>query len=64
MKIGFTSLLTLILITLKLTHYIDWSWWLVLAPSWASWLVAFVVLVAIESHEQREKAKTARRRRW
>lgn len=28
----FFSLLQLIFITLKLTNYIDWSWWLVLLP--------------------------------
>ena len=32
--IGFFGLLTLIFITLKLTNYIDWSWWWVLAPLW------------------------------
>jgi len=32
--IGFFGLLTLIFITLKLTNYIDWSWWWVLAPMW------------------------------
>lgn len=26
--IGFTGLLTIVFITLKLTHVIDWSWWL------------------------------------
>jgi len=26
-NIGVPSLLILIFITLKLTHYIDWSWW-------------------------------------
>lgn len=30
--IGFLPLLTLIFITLKLTGYITWSWWLVLLP--------------------------------
>jgi hypothetical protein len=29
---GFTEVLTLIFIVLKLTHYIDWSWWAVFAP--------------------------------
>ena len=28
--IGFTGLLTILFIGLKLTGYIDWSWWLVL----------------------------------
>lgn len=34
MQIGFPGLLALIFITLKLTDYIDWSWWWVLAPIW------------------------------
>jgi hypothetical protein len=32
--IGFAGLLTIVFITLKLTNYIDWSWWWVLAPLW------------------------------
>lgn len=28
--IGFTGLLTIVLIVLKLTGFIDWSWWLVI----------------------------------
>ena len=48
MQIGFPGLLTLIFITLKLTDYIDWSWWWVLSPFWITILVAvgFVLLVA------------------
>jgi ABC-type nickel/cobalt efflux system permease component RcnA len=30
--IGFVGLLTIVFITLKLTGYIDWSWWWVLSP--------------------------------
>ena len=30
--IGFVGLLTVVFITLKLTDYIDWSWWWVLSP--------------------------------
>jgi len=30
--IGFTGLLTIVFVTLKLTNYIDWSWWWVLSP--------------------------------
>lgn len=29
---GFLNILQLILITLKLFHFINWSWWYVLAP--------------------------------
>jgi hypothetical protein len=39
--IGFFSLLTIVFITLKLTGYITWSWWWVLAPLW---LVPVVIL--------------------
>jgi hypothetical protein len=40
--IGFFGLLTIVFITLKLTNYIDWSWWWVLAPLWIP--IAFVIL--------------------
>jgi hypothetical protein len=36
---SFLTILTLIFIVLKLTNYIDWSWWFVVSPS-----VLFVVL--------------------
>ncbi|CAB4129413.1 hypothetical protein UFOVP118_49 [uncultured Caudovirales phage] len=29
---GFLGWITLLFIALKLTHYIDWSWWLILFP--------------------------------
>lgn len=31
-RIGFLALLTFVLVILKATHYIDWSWWLVFLP--------------------------------
>jgi hypothetical protein len=44
MKIGFTGLLTLIFITLKLTEYVSWSWLWVLSPIWISFVVGVVLL--------------------
>lgn len=49
--IGFLGLLTIVFITLKLTGYITWSWWWVLAPMWLSFAVvagifAIVILFA------------------
>lgn len=44
-SIGFAGLLGLLFIGLKLTHYIDWSWWWVLAPLWMP--VAAVLLICI-----------------
>lgn len=41
--IGFTGLLTILFILLKLTGHIHWSWWWVLSPIWIS-LVLFVVI--------------------
>jgi hypothetical protein len=42
--IGFTGLLTIIFIVLKLTGYINWSWWWVLAPSWMSLAICLLFL--------------------
>lgn len=43
--ISFAGLLTILFIGLKLTGYIAWSWWWVLAPLWIS--VAIVVVMII-----------------
>jgi hypothetical protein len=43
--IGFTGLLTIVFIVLKLTKYIDWSWWWVLSPIWISIVLFFVGFV-------------------
>lgn len=47
--IGFIGLLTIVFITLKLTNYIDWSWWWVLSPLWIGFAVVgvFVVIALI-----------------
>lgn len=41
--IGFAGMLTILFIGLKLTHYIDWSWWWVLSPIWGSFVLAIVI---------------------
>lgn len=43
-NVGFTGLLTLIFITLKLTNIINWSWLWVLSPLWIAWAIGFVFL--------------------
>lgn len=48
--IGFTGLLALVFITLKLTGVINWSWVWVLAPIWISaifFIMAVVVLIVL-----------------
>lgn len=42
---GFLELLTLLLVGLKLTGLITWSWWTVLAPLWIPWAIAVTILV-------------------
>ena len=42
--IGFVGLLTILFIGLKLTNYIDWSWWWVLSPIWISTLVVILII--------------------
>ena len=44
-SIGFTSLLQLAFIVLKLCKVINWSWWWVLAPTWLGIVVLVVVII-------------------
>jgi len=44
--IGFTGMLTILFIGLKLTNVIDWSWWWVLSPPLIG-LVLGVTLITI-----------------
>ena len=43
--IGFTGLLTIAFIVLKLCHVIDWSWWWVLSPIWISVAIVITIIV-------------------
>lgn len=45
--IGFLGLLTVLFIGLKLTHFITWSWWWVLAPLWMGAAFFLAVLIVI-----------------
>lgn len=46
--IGFSGLLTIVFIVLKLTGYINWSWWWVLSPLWIeAGLVLLIILIAL-----------------
>lgn len=47
--IGFFGALTLLFIALKLTGYIDWSWWWVLAPLWGGFAFVIFILACIVS---------------
>ena len=50
--IGFTGVLTIVFVVLKLTGTITWSWWWVLSPLWIStilWIImAIIALLALK----------------
>jgi hypothetical protein len=43
--IGFFGFMFLIFMTLKLTGYIDWSWWWVTAPLWGGFAIAILIVL-------------------
>jgi len=44
--IGFPGLLTVLFIGLKLTGYINWSWWWVLSPMIISLSIGLLIILA------------------
>jgi len=46
-RISFIGVITLLFIILKVTNYVDWSWWIVLSPLWGSVLVLFILSTVI-----------------
>ena len=45
--IGFTGMLTVLFIGLKLGHIINWSWVWVLSPIWISFGLAVFILIIV-----------------
>lgn len=45
--IGFAGLLQIAFIVLKLCGIIEWSWWWVLTPTWASITFAVILLAVL-----------------
>ena len=43
--IGFSGLLAILFIALKLTGYITWSWLWVLAPIWIPFIIVVFILI-------------------
>jgi hypothetical protein len=44
---GFSTLLTIVFVVLKLTGVITWSWWLVFLPMIISWGLFFLILLFV-----------------
>ena len=45
--IGFAGMLAILFIGLKLTNFIDWSWWWVLSPLWIPVVLVLGILLAV-----------------
>lgn len=59
--IGFFGLLTIVFITLKLTGYINWSWWWVLSPAIFCVIVWLLVVIGVFVYlYKEEKARIER----
>lgn len=43
--IGLGTILFIVFLVLKLTNFIDWSWWWVTAPLWIPFSILFVLIV-------------------
>ena len=45
--VGLPGLLFLLLVALKLTGYLTWSWWWVTAPLWGGFVIASAIMVLV-----------------
>jgi ABC-type antimicrobial peptide transport system permease subunit len=45
--LGFTSVLTIVFVTLKLVGTIDWSWWWVLSPLWLGFAIILAIIIGM-----------------
>ena len=45
--VGLSGLLLVAFIVLKLTGYIDWSWWWVVSPIWIPVVLVLIIMVVM-----------------
>ncbi len=57
MKTGFTSLLAIVFIALKLTNHITWSWVWVLSPFWISIILVVIITILLKAVEKKESLR-------
>lgn len=53
-SIGFLGLLQIAFIVLRLCKVIEWSWWLVFAPTWGE-IIILLILATITVHIKRKR---------
>lgn len=61
--IGFTGVLLIVFIILKLVGVINWSWLWVLSPLWISLILLIIVVVACAIFVAHEEDKFVKRRK-
>ena len=47
LNLGFVGLLTLIFVVAKIGGWINWSWWIVLAPAYISFILFMLFLAVV-----------------
>jgi hypothetical protein len=52
---GLGTVLTVVFVVLKATHYIDWSWWLVFLPVIAEFVISLSIFFAGMIYLSRKK---------
>lgn len=52
--VGFTSILTLMLIAFKIIGFIDWSWWWVVSPLFIGFVLEVTLKVVLKMLEERD----------
>ena len=62
--IGFTGLLTIVFIVLKLTGHISWSWVWVLSPIWISIILVILFIVIAGAVMIISSVNKSKRRRY
>ena len=46
-SIGFSGILFIVFLILKLTNVIDWSWWWVTSPLWITIALNILIIISI-----------------
>jgi hypothetical protein len=54
---GLGTILFLIFLVLKLTNYINWSWWWVTAPLWITAILYIVIVTIFINFIQRRRRR-------
>jgi hypothetical protein len=54
---GLGTILFLIFLVLKLTNYIDWSWWWVSSPLWITAILYIVIAIIMATYLQKRRGR-------